>query len=144
MKPKQLVKLLMSFQCLLLGDLQLMTHKNMTEDVKNQSNMYAQYLYFEFILIRICNICSIPVFLKRIWQLLQKTKLWLKALYCELGQDLFLAILITAGPSKLYIYQKFRGPSGPQLLVCGPSGLLDFVLCALWALRQCNPHRKIV
>ena len=35
------------------------------------------------------------------------------------------------------------GPSGPQLLVCGPSGLLDFVLCALWALRPCDPRRCV-
>ena len=30
------------------------------------------------------------------------------------------------------------GPSGPQLLVCGPSGLLDFVLRAIRALRPCD------
>ena len=32
-----------------------------------------------------------------------------------------------------------RGPSGPQLLVGGPSGHLDFVLRALRALRPCHP-----
>ena len=31
-----------------------------------------------------------------------------------------------------------KGPSGPQLLVCGPSGLLDFVLRALRTLRPCD------
>ena len=33
-----------------------------------------------------------------------------------------------------------RGPSGPQLLVGGPSGRLDFVLRALRALRPCDPR----
>ena len=32
------------------------------------------------------------------------------------------------------------GPSGPQLRVGGPLGLLDFVLRALWALRPCDPN----
>ena len=32
------------------------------------------------------------------------------------------------------------GPSGPRLLGCGPSGLLDFVLSALRALRPCDPR----
>ena len=40
----------------------------------------------------------------------------------------------------IIIYWKFRGPSGPQLLVCGPLGLLDFVLRALRALRPCDPR----
>ena len=31
-----------------------------------------------------------------------------------------------------------KGFSGPQLLVCGPSSLLDFVLPALRALRVCD------
>ena len=32
------------------------------------------------------------------------------------------------------------GPSGAQLLSRGPSGLLDFVLRALRALRPCDPR----
>ena len=36
-----------------------------------------------------------------------------------------------------------KGPSGPQLLVCGPSGLLDFVLHALRALRPCDPCKCV-
>ena len=39
------------------------------------------------------------------------------------------------------IYWKFKGPSGPQLLVgglAGPSGRLDFVLRALLVLRPCD------
>ena len=36
------------------------------------------------------------------------------------------------------------GPSGPQLLVCGPSGLFDFVLLALRALRPCDPCNDAV
>ena len=35
-------------------------------------------------------------------------------------------------------------PSGPQLLVVGPSGWLDFVLRALWALRPCDPRNDVV
>ena len=31
------------------------------------------------------------------------------------------------------------GPSGARLLAGGPLGLLDFVLCALQALRPCDP-----
>ena len=43
------------------------------------------------------------------------------------------------------VFQKYsilevQGPSGPQLLVWGPSGLLDFVLRALRALRPCDPR----
>ena len=38
-----------------------------------------------------------------------------------------------------YIRLEVRGPSGPQLLVGGPSGHLDFVLRALRALRPCHP-----
>ena len=37
-----------------------------------------------------------------------------------------------------------RGPSGPQLLVGGPSGQLDYVLRALRALRPCDPHNDVV
>ena len=37
-----------------------------------------------------------------------------------------------------------RGPSGPQLLIGGPSGGLDFVLRALRALRPCDPHNDVV
>ena len=37
-----------------------------------------------------------------------------------------------------------RGPSGPQLLVGGPSGWLDFVLRALRALRPWDPHNDVV
>ena len=40
---------------------------------------------------------------------------------------------------KNYIPIEVRGPSGPQLLVGGPSGHLDFVLRALRALRPCHP-----
>ena len=43
---------------------------------------------------------------------------------------------------KYYILE-VKGPSGPQLLVCGPSGLLDFVLRALRALRPCDPRRCV-
>ena len=35
------------------------------------------------------------------------------------------------------------GPVGPQLLACGPSGLLDIVLRALRALRPCDPRRCV-
>ena len=42
-----------------------------------------------------------------------------------------------------YWILEVKGPSGPQLLVCGPSGLLDFVLCALRALRPCDPRRCV-
>ena len=34
-----------------------------------------------------------------------------------------------------------RGPSGPQLLLGGPSGQLDFVLRALWVLRPRLTHQ---
>ena len=36
------------------------------------------------------------------------------------------------------------GPSGPQLLVGGPSGQLDFVLRALRALRPGDPRNDVV
>ena len=36
------------------------------------------------------------------------------------------------------------GPSGPQLLVGGPSGRLDFVLRALRALGPCDSHNDVV
>ena len=32
---------------------------------------------------------------------------------------------------------------GSQLLVCGPSSRLDFVLRALWALRPCDPRNDV-
>ena len=35
---------------------------------------------------------------------------------------------------------KSRWPSGPGLLGCGPSGLLDNVLHAVRALRRCDPR----
>ena len=38
---------------------------------------------------------------------------------------------------------KSLGAPGPKLLVCGPSGLLDFVLHALRALRPCDPRRCV-
>ena len=37
-----------------------------------------------------------------------------------------------------------NGHVGPRLLVGSPSGLLDFVLPALRALRPCDPHNKFV
>ena len=37
-----------------------------------------------------------------------------------------------------------KGPSGPQLLVGGPSGRLDFVLRALRALTPCDPRNDVV
>ena len=40
----------------------------------------------------------------------------------------------------IYILE-VRGPSGPQLLVGGPSGRLDFVLRALRALRPRLTHQ---
>ena len=40
-----------------------------------------------------------------------------------------------------YVKLEVRGPSGPQLLVGGPSGRLDFVLRALWALRPRLTHQ---
>ena len=40
-----------------------------------------------------------------------------------------------------YIILEVRGPSGPQLLVGGPSGRLDFVLRALRALRPRLTHQ---
>ena len=40
----------------------------------------------------------------------------------------------------IYILE-VRGPSGPQLLVGGPSGHLDFVLRALRALRPRLTHQ---
>ena len=43
-----------------------------------------------------------------------------------------------------YYILEVRGPSGPQLLVGGPSGRLDFVLRALRALRPCDPHNDVV
>ena len=43
-----------------------------------------------------------------------------------------------------YFQLEVQGPSGPQLLVCGPSGLFDFVLRALWALRPCDPCNDAV
>ena len=43
-----------------------------------------------------------------------------------------------------YLQVEVWGPSGPRLLVGGPSGrllaLLDFVLRALRALRPCDPR----
>ena len=40
----------------------------------------------------------------------------------------------------IIIITRSLGPSGPRLLVGGPSGLLDFVLRALQALRPCDPR----
>ena len=37
-----------------------------------------------------------------------------------------------------------RGPSGPQLLLGGPLGRLDFVLRALRALRPFDPRNDVV
>ena len=41
---------------------------------------------------------------------------------------------------RYYRILEVRGPSGPQLLVGGPSGHLVFVLCALRALRPRLTH----
>ena len=38
-----------------------------------------------------------------------------------------------------YIYTRSLGPFRARLLAGGPSGLLDFVLRALRALRPCDP-----
>ena len=38
--------------------------------------------------------------------------------------------------------QKPKGPSGARLLGSGPSGLLNFVLHALWVLRSCDPRNS--
>ena len=43
-----------------------------------------------------------------------------------------------------YTTLEVRGPSGPQLLVGGPLGQLDFVLRALRALRPCDPRNDVV
>ena len=43
-----------------------------------------------------------------------------------------------------YAQLEVRGLSGPQLLVGGPSGRLDFVLRALRALRPCDPRNDVV
>ena len=42
---------------------------------------------------------------------------------------------------RYYRILEVRGPSGPQLLVGGPSGWLDFVLRALRALRPRLTHQ---
>ena len=44
-------------------------------------------------------------------------------------------ILRSFVPEVIIVKLEVRWPSGPQLLVGGPSGHLDFVLRALWALR---------
>ena len=50
-------------------------------------------------------------------------------------------ILFVPIPSDQIIQElEVLGPSGPRLLACGPSGLLDFVLRALRALRPCYPR----
>ena len=45
------------------------------------------------------------------------------------------------GNKGIYFRLEVRGPSGPQLLVGGPSGRLDFVLRALRALRPRLTHQ---
>ena len=42
---------------------------------------------------------------------------------------------------RIMMLLEVRGPSGPQLLVGGPSGWLDFVLRALQALRPRLTHQ---
>ena len=42
------------------------------------------------------------------------------------------------------VVQEVQGPSGPQVLVGGPSGQLNFVLRALWALRPGDPRNNVV
>ena len=44
----------------------------------------------------------------------------------------------------VYIILEVYGPSGPQLLLGGPSGRLDFVLRALRALRPGDPRNDVV
>ena len=44
-------------------------------------------------------------------------------------------------PETAYSILEVRGPSGPQLLFGGPSGWLDFVFRALWALRPRLTHQ---
>ena len=51
---------------------------------------------------------------------------------------------ILAYTNNPYFQLEVRGPSGPQLLVGGPWGRLDFVLRALWALRPCDPRNDVV
>ena len=46
--------------------------------------------------------------------------------------------------SAFVLLLEVQGPSGPQLLVVGPSGRLDIVLRALWALRPCDPRNDVV
>ena len=41
-----------------------------------------------------------------------------------------------------YVCIEVLGSVGPRLLVGGTLGLLDFVLCALWMLRPCDPHLR--
>ena len=41
-----------------------------------------------------------------------------------------------------YIHIEVQGPPWPRLLVGGPSGPLDFVLCALRVLRPCDPRNS--
>ena len=43
-----------------------------------------------------------------------------------------------------YEPQEAWGTSGPQLLVSGPSGLFDFVLHTLWALRPWGPRIMLI
>ena len=43
-----------------------------------------------------------------------------------------------------YLKVEVLGPSGPQLLVGGPSGQLDFILRALRALRPSDPRNDVV
>ena len=50
----------------------------------------------------------------------------------------------SGGSIRNIIRLEVRGPSGPQFLVDGPSGQLDFVLRTLWALRPCDPRNDVV
>ena len=57
----------------------------------------------------------------------------IKATFCKFARKTMKGnCLLHNSRRKEYILTRsLRGPSGPQLLVCGPSGLLDFVLRAL-------------
>ena len=55
----------------------------------------------------------------------------------ELGELDEIVKLVTFN---IYILE-LLGPraSGPRLLIGGPLGLIDFILCTLWVLRLCDP-----
>ena len=51
-------------------------------------------------------------------------------------------IIAIYGSGDKYEPWEVLGPSGPRLLGCGPSGLLDNVLHALRALTPCDPRNR--